>query len=191
MHEVSRHLFTGCSSIKLIRARSFLEQFKLLPINVAIQAAEPAFLQKLSVVTEERLEKCFDDLCRAQVQVDQFLESTDDSDDDDNDDVLDFNVEIINVKEKFIEAISSMGSSSGKDIIDDCLKFYEKALDGRNVPGKFYRKWKKIFKTKVGAVASISLFFVLLLLFFYNPNFSTFVSQLLKREVHNKNSFTN
>ena len=166
MHEVSRHLFTGCSSTKLIRARSFLEQFELLPINVAIQAAEPPFLQKLSVDTEERLEKCFDDLCRAKVQVDQFLESTDDSDDDDDiDDVLDFNVEIINVKEKFIEAISSIGSSSGKDIIDDCLKFYEKALDGRNFPGKFYKKWKKIFKTKVGSVASISLFFVFVFVF--------------------------
>ena len=88
--------------------------------------------------------------------------------------MLDFNVEISNVKEKFIEAISSMGSSSGKDIIDDCLKFYEKALDGRNVPGKFYRKWKKIFKTKVGAVASISLFFVLLLLFFLQSKFFYF-----------------
>ena len=191
MHEVSRHLFTGCSSTKLIRARSFLEQFELLPINVAIQAAEPPFLQKLSVVTEERLEKCFDDLCRAQVQVDQFLESTDDSDDDDNDDVLDFSVEISNVKEKFIEAISSMGSSSGKDIIDDCLKFYEKALDGRNFPGKFYKKWKKIFKTKVGAVCQFLCFLFCCCCFFYNPNFSTFVSQLLKREVHNKNSFTN
>ena len=161
MHEVGRPLFTGFSLIKLIRARSFLEQFELLPINVAIPAAEPPFLQKLSVVTEERLEKCFDDLSRAQAQVDQFLESTDDSDDDDdNDDVLDFSEEISNFKDKLIEAISFMGSSSGKDIIDDCLKFYEKALDGRNVPGKFYRKWKKIFKTKVGVVASISLFFV-------------------------------
>lgn len=154
---------------QLIRARIFLEQFELLPINVAIPAAEPPFLQKLSVVTEERLEKCFDDLCRAQAQVDQFLESMDDSDDDDdNDDVLDFSEEISRVKKKFIEAISSMGSSSGKDIIDDCLKFYEKALDQRNVPGKFYKKWKKIFKTKVGALASISLFvFVFVVLSFF------------------------
>ena len=66
--------------------------------------------------------------------------------------MLAFYEEITEVLEKFREAISSMGSSSGKDIIDACIKTYHKALGGRSVPGKFCLKWRNILKTKVGAV---------------------------------------
>lgn len=138
--------------LKLIRERFSHEQFALLPINAAIPTAKPPLQGTLSHTTEETMVKRFDDLSRAQDQVEQYLES---SDNDDDDDVLDFNEEINNVMGQFKDAINSMGSSSGKDSVDACLEAYKKALDGRNVPGKFCKQWRKILANKVGAVASI------------------------------------
>lgn len=135
--------------LKLIRERSFHEQFALLPINAAIPTANPPLQGKLSHATEEDMVKRFDDLSRAQDQVEQYLDS---SVDDDDGDVLDFSEEINNVMGQFKDAINSMGSSSEKDSIDACLDAYKKALDGRNVPGKFCKQWKKILAKKVGAV---------------------------------------
>lgn len=138
--------------LKLIRERSFHKQFALLPINNAIPTAKPPLQGTLSHATEEAMVKRFDDLCRAQDQVNQYLESSNNHDDDD---VLDFSEEIENVMGQFKDAINSMGSSSGKDSIDACLEAYKKALDGRNVSGKFCKQWRKILANKVGAVASI------------------------------------
>lgn len=153
MHEVKRAVFWGqCEDILNGDSRHdcLFEQFELLPINDVIQIAEPPFQHKISVATEEKVEKCFDDLRTAEAQVGKYL----DNGYDDADDVLTFYEEITEVLEKFREAISSMGSSSGKDTIDACIKTYYKALGGRSFPGKFCLKWRNILKTKVGAVTT-------------------------------------
>lgn len=137
--------------LKLIKERSFHKQFALLPINNAIPTAKTPLQVKLSHTTEEIMVKCFDDLCRAQDQVDQYLESSD----NDDGDVLDFCEKINNVMGLFKDAINSLGSSSGKDSADACLEAYKKTLDGRNVRGKFCKQWRKILANKVGAVESI------------------------------------
>ena len=126
-------------------------QFELLPINTAIQTAEPPFQHKLSIATEERLEQCFDDLRSTQVQVNKYEDERED-DDEDDDDVLDFSAEITAVLGKFTDAINLMGSNGGGEEIDACLGVYDKALDGRTIAGKFSKKWKRILRTKVSVL---------------------------------------
>lgn len=124
-------------------------QFELLPINAApgIQTAGLPSQHELPPATAEWLEQCFDDLRSAQSLLQTYEESSGDADDDD---VLEFSQQLNKVMRKFRDAISVMNSSEGKQQVDTCLDAYQKALDGRDISGKFCRKWRTIFKTKVG-----------------------------------------
>ncbi len=128
----------------------FFFQFELLPINVALQTAEPPFM--LSIGTEDEMEQCFDDLCTAQSLVDEYQHRMEEDEEDDNDEVVsDFEVELTQVMRRFKDAIPVMASSSGKDQVDAALESYQTALlKEKPTPGKFCKKWKKILKDKVG-----------------------------------------
>ena len=120
-----------------------------MPIHAAagVQTDGLPCQHALPTATEDSLEQCFDDLRSAQSLVKKYEEG---SEDDDDDDVLEFSEQTTKVMRKFRDAISAMNSSDGKEKVDACLDAYQKALDGRDIPGKFCRKWGKILKTKVG-----------------------------------------
>ncbi|KAL9985836.1 hypothetical protein ACROYT_G008285 [Oculina patagonica] len=130
-------------------------QFELLPINAApgIQTAGLPSQHELPPATAEWLEQCFDDLRSAQSLLQTYEESSGDTDDDD---VLEFSQQLNKVMRKFRDAISVMNSSEGKQQVDTCLEAYQKALDERDISGKFCKKWKGIFETKA-PVSSIKL----------------------------------
>lgn len=98
------------------------------------------------------MEQYFDDLRSAYSLVKKYEES---SGEDDDDDVLEFIEEINTVRYQLRDAISVMNSTDGKEKVDACLNAYQKALDGRNISGKFCRKWRKILKTKVGDISFV------------------------------------
>ena len=72
-------------------------------------------------------------------------EDEDEDGEDDDDDVLEFIEKINTVRYQLRDAISVMNSTDGKEKVDACLNAYQKALDGRNISGKFCRKWRNIF----------------------------------------------
>ena len=56
--------------------------------------------------------------------------------------------------EKFMEAITLIGSSGGLDeMIKSCFDAYRKALGRGNRAGKFCRKWEQIISKKVGVLS--------------------------------------
>ena len=104
---------------------------------------------------EDRLEQYYDDLCAAQTRITQYEESNV----DDDDEVLRLSEEIADVMDKFIEAISFIGSDKCSDeIIKPCFDAYREAIDGSRRPGKFCRKWKQILSTKVGVLELYTYF---------------------------------
>ncbi len=121
-----------------------------MPIHAAagIQTTGLPSQHKLSTATEDSLEECFDDLRSAQSLVKKYQEVSE----NDDDDVLEFDEQITKFMRKFKEAISEMNSSEGKEKVDACLDAYQKALNGRDITGKFCRKWMKILKIKVGGI---------------------------------------
>ena len=106
------------------------------------------------------MEQYYDDLCAAQTRITQYEESNVLVDDDD-DEVLRFSEQIAEVMDKFMEAISFIGSSTCLDaMIKSCFDAYEEAIDGGKSPGKFCRKWKEILSTKVGVLEINYLLYV-------------------------------
>lgn len=104
----------------------------------------------MAASTQDLMEQCIDDLRFAQASVDEYLKNMDDDDEDDN--VLTFRKDIMTLTRKFKDAVALMHSSKGNDCIDTCLKAYEDSLDGRDIPGKFCRQWRKILKNKVSSI---------------------------------------
>ena len=104
------------------------------------------------------MEQYFDDLQSAHSLAKKYEQSSGDDDDDDDDDVLEFIEEINTINYQFRDAISVMNSTDGKAKVHACLDAYKKALDGRNISGKFCRKWRKILKTKVGDITFVFCF---------------------------------
>lgn len=117
-----------------------------MPIETAIQTSEELVINNVAASTQDLMERCIDDLRDAQASVDEYLKK------DDDDDVLNFGEEIMELKSKFKDAVEKMNSSKGDDVIDKCLKAYKDVLDGRKLPGKFCREWRKILKTKVSSM---------------------------------------
>ena len=77
---------------------------------------------------------------------------------DEDEEVSSFSDEIEEVMEKFMEAITLMGSSGGSnEMIKSCFDAYHKALGGRKRAGKFCRKWEQILSKKVGVLELINL----------------------------------
>ena len=101
------------------------------------------------------MEQYFDDLQGAQSLVKKYEECRGD---DDDDDVLEFIEEMSTVMDHLKDAISVMNSTDGKEKVDACRDAYRKALGGRNIPGKFCRKWRKILKVKVGDITFVFCF---------------------------------
>lgn len=105
------------------------------------------------------MEQYLDDLQSADSLVKKYEQS---SEDDDDDDLLEFMEEINTLSYKLRDAISVMNSTDGKAKVHACLDAYQKALDGRKRSGKFCRKWRKILKTKVGDIAFVFCFSLLI-----------------------------
>lgn len=77
---------------------------------------------------------------------------------DEDDEVSSFSDEIDEVIEKFMQAITLIGSSGCLDeMIKSCFDAYRKALGGGNRAGKFCRKWEQIISKKVGVLELITL----------------------------------
>ena len=120
-----------------------------MPIETVIPTSEVLVKNRVAASTQELIEKCIDDLHDAQASVDKYLQKY--NDDEDND-VLNFGEKMVDLMKNFKDAVEKMNSSKGGDVIDECLKAYKDALDGRQLPGKFCREWKKILKTKVSSI---------------------------------------
>ena len=77
---------------------------------------------------------------------------------DEDEEVSSFSDKIEDVMEKFMQAITLMGSSGGLDeIIKSCFDAYREALGGVKRAGKFCRKWEQILSKKVGVLELINL----------------------------------
>ncbi|XP_067026825.1 uncharacterized protein [Acropora muricata] len=119
-------------------------QFELQPISYALRKEGPS-VSNIPPFKEDQLEQCYDDLRAAQTRINLYQESNLDEDDQ----VSSFSNEIEEVMEKFMQAITMIGSSGDLDeMIKSCFDAYHKALDGRKRAGKFCRKWKQIISKK-------------------------------------------
>lgn len=125
------------------------EQYGLMPIETVIPTSEELVRNSVAASIKDLMEQCIDDLRDAQASADEYLK---DDDDEDDADVLNFGEEITKLKGEFKDAVEKMYSSEGGDLIDKCLKAYKDAIDGRQLPGKFRREWRKILKTKVSSM---------------------------------------
>ena len=125
------------------------EQYGLMPIETVIPTSEELVRNSVAASIKDLMEQCIDDLRDAQASADEYLK---DDDDEDDADVLNFGEEITKLKDEFKDAVEKMYSSEGGDLIDKCLKAYKDAIDGRQLPGKFCREWRKILKTKVSSM---------------------------------------
>lgn len=96
----------------------------------------------------EELENCFDDLRTAQTLTKAYVQSDQKLDDD----VQVFISEANQTSRVFRLAISSLGTNESQEQIRDCLGAYQKALDGKDIGGKFVRRWKEILSSKVRIV---------------------------------------
>ena len=86
------------------------------------------------------LESRLDDLLICQSLVKEYAEREGTS----NDDISSFSSQVNKVFRKFRGAVCGITGSKAERHIEGCVEAYEKALDGSNDIGKFYRHWKKI-----------------------------------------------
>ena len=91
------------------------------------------------------LESRLDDLLNCQSLVKEYVAVNDNL----NDDISSFSSQVNKVVRNFRAAVSALNTSDQGKHIGASLEAYEKALDGSNEIGKFYRHWKRISTTNV------------------------------------------
>ena len=96
----------------------------------------------------ENLESCFDDLRITKGLAEAYFQNENGT----HDDVEDFLSKVNKIYKEFLEAISSMSKRGGPFKLKACMKAYVDALNGRDVNGKFYRKWRNILSKKVSEI---------------------------------------
>lgn len=125
-----------------------LLQFELLPVRDVIPTAKVYVQNKAATHLMEELESCFDDLRTAQTLTKVYVQSDQKLDGD----VQMFICETNQTSRVFLLAISSLGTNESQKQIQDCLRTYQQALDGKDIGGKFVRRWKEILRNKVRIV---------------------------------------
>lgn len=125
-------------------------QFELQPVNYVIPNAKAHIQQQALTCDIEDLENRFDDLRNTEALVEEYLEDEEEDEDEDeeDEDVEEFYSKVNKIQHNFKEAIKTMDSVDGPGKIKEWMEAYTEALGGRDIKGKFTRKWKKILKKK-------------------------------------------
>ena len=137
-------------------------QFELQPVNYVIPNAKAHIQQQALTCDIEDLENRFDDLRNTEALVEEYLEDEEEDEDEDeeedededededeeDEDVEEFYSKVNKIQHNFKEAIKTMDSMDGPGKIKEWMEAYTEALGGRDIKGKFTRKWKKILKKK-------------------------------------------
>ena len=119
-------------------------------MNSVIPNAKAYIQQQVLTSDIEDLESRFDDLQNTQALVEVYLEDKEDEG------VEEFCSEVMELQQKFKEAIKAINSVNGPKKIKECREAYKKLRGGRDIKGKFNREWKKILKTKVSKMINNS-----------------------------------
>ena len=119
-------------------------------MNSVIPNAKAYIQQQVLTSDMEDLESRFDDLQNTQALVEVYLEDKEDEG------VEEFCSEVMELQQKFKEAIKAINSVNGPKKIKECREAYKKVRGGRDIKGKFNREWKKILKTKVSKMINNS-----------------------------------
>ena len=119
-------------------------------MNSVIPNAKAYIQQQVLTSDIEDLESRFDDLQNIQALVEVYLEDKEDEG------VEEFCSEVMELQQKFKEAIKAINSVNGPKKIKECREAYKKLRGGRDIKGKFNREWKKILKTKVSKMINNS-----------------------------------
>ena len=127
---------------------TFALQFELRPVRDVIATAKVYIQNTAATHLMEELESCFDDLRTAQTLTKAYVQSDQKLDGD----VEMFISETNQTSRLFLSAISSLGTNESQKQIQECLGAYQKALEGKDIGGKFVRRWKEILSTKVRIV---------------------------------------
>ena len=125
-------------------------QFELQPVKSVIPNAKAYIQQQAWTSDIEDLESRFDDLQNTQALVEVYLEDKEDEN------VEEFCSEVMELQQKFKEAIKAINSVNGPNKIKECREAYKKARGGLDRKGKFNREWKKILKKKVSKMINNS-----------------------------------
>ena len=110
-------------------------------MNSVIPNAKAYIQQQVLTSDIEDLESRFDDQ-NTQALVEVYLEDKEDEG------VEEFCSEVMELQQKFKEAIKAINSVNGPNKIKECREAYKKVRGGRDIKGKFNREWKKIHKKK-------------------------------------------
>ena len=119
-------------------------------MNSVIPNAKAYIQQQVLTSDIEDLESRFDDLQNTQALVEVYLEDKDDEG------VEAFCSEVMELQQKFKEAIKAINSVNGPKKVKECREAYKKVRGGRDIKGKFNREWKKILKKKVSKMINNS-----------------------------------
>ena len=119
-------------------------------MNSVIPNAKAYIQQQVLTSDIEDLESRFDDLQNTQALVEVYLEDKEDEG------VEEFCSEVMELQQKFKEAIKAINSVNGPKKIKECREAYKKVRGGRDIKGKFNREWKKILKKKVSKMINNS-----------------------------------
>ena len=118
-------------------------------MNSVIPNAKAYIQQQVLTSDIEDLESRFDDQ-NTQALVEVYLEDKEDEG------VEEFCSEVMELQQKFKEAIKAINSVNGPKKVKECREAYKKVRGGRDIKGKFNREWKKILKKKVSKMINNS-----------------------------------
>ena len=116
-----------------------------MPVSDIIQSAKSPLQERVEAYELDDLGNRFDDLCSALEPATEYLMNEREAPED----VVQFFKEATEVDRSIKKAISKLGNSAEKELLEESIDAYDKALDGLPLIGKFFRKWKNIYREKV------------------------------------------
>ena len=116
-----------------------------MPVTNIIKSAKSPLQERVAAYELDDLGNRFDDLRSVLESAQKYLMNEDETPND----VVQFLSEVTAVDRTIKRAISSLGSTDENKRVKESIDAYDKALDGLPLSGKFFRKWKKIYREKV------------------------------------------
>ena len=116
-----------------------------MPVTNIIKSAKSLLQERVAAYELDDLGNRFDDLRSVLESAQKYLMNEDETPND----VAQFLSEATAVDRAIKRAISSLSSTDEKKRVKESIDAYDKALDGLPLSGKFFRKWKKIYREKV------------------------------------------
>ena len=116
-----------------------------MPVTDLIKDAKSTIQDRVEAYELDDLGNRFDDLRGVLESAYKYLMNENETPND----VVQFLKEATEVDRAVKKAISSLGNTNEKKLVKESIDAYDKALDGLPLIGKFFRKWKNIYREKV------------------------------------------